>query len=53
MAISIENPAGIGRKWLYPPKTRQELDEYGHIHRKLGEDWTKMAISIENPAGIG
>ena len=34
-------------------KTRRELDEYGHIYRKPGEDWTKMAISIENPAGIG
>ena len=34
-------------------KTRRELDGYGHIHRKPGEDWMKMAISIENPAGIG
>ena len=53
MAISIENPAGIGRKWPYPPKTRRGLDENGHIHRKPGEDWTKMAIFTENPAGIG
>jgi len=53
MAISIENPAGIGRKWPYAPKTRRGLDENGHIYRKPGEDWTKMAISIENPAGIG
>ena len=53
MAISIENPARIGRKWPYLPKTRRGLDENGHIHRKPGEDWMKMAISIENPAGIG
>ena len=53
MAISTENPARIGRKWPYPPKTRRGLDEYGHIHRKPGGDWTKMAISIENPARIG
>ena len=53
MAISTENPAGIGRIWPYLPKTRRGLDENGHIHRKLAEDWTKMAISIENPARIG
>ena len=53
MAISIENPARIGRKWPYPLKTRRGLDEYGHIHRKPGEDWMKIAISIENPARIG
>ena len=53
MAISTENPAGIGRKWLYSPKTRRELDENGHIYRKPAEDWMKMAISTENPARIG
>ena len=53
MAISTENPAGIGRKWPYPSKTRRGLDENGHIHRKPGGDWTKMAISTENPARIG
>ena len=53
MAISTENPAGIGRKWLYSPKTRRGLDENGHIYRKPGGDWTNMAISTENPAGIG
>ena len=53
MAIFIENPAGIGRKWPYLSKTRRGLDEYGHIYRKPGGDWMKMAISIENPAGIG
>ena len=53
MAISIENPAGIGRKWPYSPKTRRGLDENGHIHRKPGGDWTNMVISIENPARIG
>lgn len=53
MAISVENPARIGRKWPYSPKTRRGLDENGHIHRKPGEDWMKMAISTENPAGIG
>ena len=53
MAISIENPPRIRRKWPYSPKTRRGLDENGHIHRKLAEDWTNMAISTENPARIG
>ena len=53
MVISIENPAGIRRKWLYLSKTRRELDENGHIYRKPGEDWTNMAIFIGNPARIG
>ena len=53
MAISTENPARIGRIWPYLPKTRRGLDEYGHIYRKPGEDWTNMAIFTENPAGIG
>ena len=53
MAISIENPAGIGRKWPYLPETRRGSDENGHIYRKPGGDRMKMAISIENPAGIG
>ena len=53
MAISIENPARIGRIWPYSPKTRRGLDENGHIHRKPAGNWTKMAISIENPARIG
>ena len=48
-----QNPAGIGRKWLYLSKTRRGLDENGHIHRKPGEDWMNMAIFTENPAGIG
>ena len=52
MAISIENPPRIGRKWPYPPKTRRGLDEYGHIYRKPGEDWTNMVISIENQPRI-
>ena len=34
-------------------KTRQGLGEYGHIHRKPGEDWTDMAIFIQNPTGMG
>ena len=50
MAISTENPAGIGQIWPYPLKTRRGLDEYGHIYRKPAEDWTNMAISTENPA---
>ena len=53
MAISTENPPGIGWIWPYPPKTRRGLDENGHIYRKPGGNWTNMAISIENPAGIG
>ena len=53
MAISIENPARMGRIWPYSPKTRRGLNEYDHIHRKPGEDWMKMAIFTENPAGIG
>ena len=53
MAISIKNPARIGRIWPYPPKTRRGLDEYGHIYRKPGGNRINMAISIENPAGMG
>ena len=53
MAISTENPAGMGRIWPYSPKTRRGWEEYDHIHRKPAEDWTNMVISIENPAGIG
>jgi len=53
MAISIENPARIGWVWSFSLKTRRGLDEYGHIHRKPGEDWTDMAIFVENPAGMG
>ena len=34
-------------------KTRRGLYENGHIHRKLGGDWTNMAIFTENPARIG
>ena len=34
-------------------KTRRGLDEYGHIYRKPGGDWTNMAIFTENPARIG
>ena len=53
IAIFIENPAGMGRMWPYSLKTRRGWDEYGHFHRKPGEDWTDMAISIENPPRIG
>ena len=53
MAISTENPAGMGRIWPYLLKTRRGWDEYGHIHRKPGGDRMKMAISAENPAGMG
>ena len=53
MAISTENPARIGRKWPYSPKTRRGLDENGHIHRKPGGDWMKMAISTGNPPRMG
>ena len=53
MAISTENPAGIGRIWPYLSKTRQGLDEYGHICRKPAGCGTNIAISIENPAGMG
>ena len=52
MAIFDENPARIGRICPYLRKTRRGLEEYGHIHRKLGEDWTDMAIFTENPARI-
>ena len=34
-------------------KTRQGLDEYGHIHRKPAEDGMNMAIFTENPPRIG
>ena len=53
MAISTENPAGIGRIWPFSLKTRRGLGEYDQCHAKPGEDWTNMAISTENPAGIG
>ena len=53
MAIFGENPARIGRIWPFLSKTRQGWDEYGHIHRKPGEDWTDMTIFTENPARIG
>ena len=53
MAIFTENPARIRQIWPYSPKTRREWDEYGHIYRKPGEDWTNVAISIENPTGMG
>ena len=53
MAISIENPAGIGRIWSYLPKTRRKLDEYGYFHAKPGEDGTDMAIFTQNSARIG
>ena len=45
MAISTENPAGIGRKWPYPSKTRRGLDENGHIYRKPGGDWIQYGYS--------
>ena len=53
MAIFIENPARIRQIWPFSPKTRRGLNEYGHIHRKPGEDWTNMVIFTENPARIG
>ena len=53
MAISTENPAGIGPIWPYLLKTRRGWDGYDHICRKPGGDWMKMAISTENPARIG
>ena len=53
MAIFTENPARIGRKWPYSPKTRRGLDENGHIYQKPGGDWMNMAISTENSPGIG
>ena len=34
-------------------KTRRGWDEYGHIYRKPGEDWTNMAIFTGNPPRIG
>ena len=39
--------------WLYLPKTRRGLDEYGHFYAKPAEDLTDMAIFTENPARIG
>ena len=53
MAIFTENPARIGRIWPMLRETRRGLDEYGHIYRKPGEDWTDMVIFTQNPAGIG
>ena len=51
MAISIENPARIGRIWPYPSKTRRELNKYGHIHRKPGGDWIQYGYSYRILAG--
>ena len=51
MAISTENPAGIGRKWSYLSKTRRGLNEYGHIYRKPGEDWIQYEYSYRILAG--
>ena len=51
MAISTENPARIGRKWLYLSKTRRGLDEYGHIYRKPGGDWIQYEYSYRILAG--
>ena len=53
MAIFAENPARIRQIWQYLSKTRRELDKYGHIHRKPGEDGMNMDTAIENPARIG
>ena len=52
MAISTQNPPGIGRIWPYSRKTRRGFDEYGHIHAKPAGDGTNMAISAQNPPGI-
>ena len=38
---------------MYTRKTRRGLDEYGHIHRKPGEDGMNMAIFTENPPRMG
>ena len=35
MAISTQNPPGIGRIWPYSRKTRRGFDEYGHSYRIL------------------
>ena len=53
MAIFTQNPPGMGQIWPYSPKTRRGLDEYGHIHAKLAEDWTNMAIFTQNSPRMG
>ena len=53
MAISIENPAGMGRIWSYLPKTRQGWDEYSHSYRKLAEDGINIATAFFSLAGNG
>ena len=35
MAISTQNPPGIGRIWPYPRKTRRGWDKYGYSYRIL------------------
>ena len=52
MAISTQNPPGIGRIWPYSRKTRRGLDRYGHFHAKPAEDGMNMAISVRNPPRI-
>ena len=51
MAISIENPARIGRMWPYLSKTRREWDEYGHSYRKLAEDGINIVTAFSSLAG--
>ena len=53
MAISTQNPPGMGRIWPYSCKTRRGWDEYGHIYAKPAEDSMNMAISMQNPPGMG
>ena len=53
MAISTQNPPGIGRIWPYSCKTCRGLDEYGHFHAKPAEDSMNMAIFTQNPPRMG
>lgn len=53
MAISIENPAGIGRIWSYLPKTRRVWNEYSHIYRKPGGDGTNIVTAFSFLVGFG
>ena len=53
MAISTQNPTGIGRIWPFSRETRRGWDEYGHICAKPAGDRTNMAIFARNPPGMG
>ena len=51
MAISIENPAGMGRIWPQLSKTRRGWNEYSHIYRKPGRCGINIVTALSSLAG--